>query len=62
LLRALQDQDAEAVANAQSVYGIERVRLAPALDHITVDYDASRLTAKDVEALLIRLGVPLKRT
>ena len=42
-------------------YGIHRVRLAPSMDKITVDYDASRLSEKDVEAALHRFGVPIQR-
>ena len=61
LVRALTDADAEAVARAHSVYGIARVQIAPSLDRITVDYDASRLSEKDVEAALIRTGVPVRR-
>lgn len=61
LVRPLSDEDAAAVANAHSVYGIARISVAPALDHITVDYDASRLSPKDVEESLIRVGVPLRR-
>jgi hypothetical protein len=36
-----------------------RVQLAPSLDKITVDYDASRLMKEDVEAALGRYGIPL---
>jgi len=31
-----------------------RVQVAPSLDKITVDYDASRLMKKDVEAVLAK--------
>jgi hypothetical protein len=61
LVRPVTDVDAEAVARAHSVYGIARVQLAPTLDRILVDYDASRLSEKDVEAALIRTGVPIRR-
>lgn len=61
LVRTLGDEDAEAIARAHSVYGIARVFIAPSLDRITVDYDASRLFEKDVEARLIGVGVPIKR-
>ena len=37
-----------------------RVQLAPSLDKSTVDYDASRLMKKDVEAELARHGVPVR--
>jgi copper chaperone CopZ len=61
LERPLQDADAEAVGNVHGYYGIMRVSIAPSLDRITVDFDASRLGEKDVEAALIRYGVPIKR-
>ena len=61
LTRPLGDEDAEVIARAHSVYGIARVWLAPTLDRITVDSDATRLTPRDVETALIRVGVPVKR-
>ena len=61
LVRPLDDQGAEAVAQVHSVYGILRVWVAPTLDKITVDYDASRLSEKDVEDSLIRIGIPVRR-
>ena len=42
-----------------STYGMARVQVAPSLDKITVDYDASRLMKKDVEAVLHRHGLPV---
>jgi hypothetical protein len=60
LLRPLGDDDLENVANVHGTYGIVRVRLAPSLDKLTVDYDASRLNKTDVEAELRRRGMPLK--
>jgi hypothetical protein len=35
------------------------VQVAPTLDKITVDYDASRLMKADVEAVLMRHGIPI---
>lgn len=61
LVRPLGGEDAEAVSRAHGVYGIMRVYLAPALDRVTVDFDASRLTEQEVAAALIRSGVPVKR-
>lgn len=60
LSRPLTDDDYANVANLHSTYGMARVQVAPSLDRIVVDYDASRLTKKDVEATLARHGVPLK--
>lgn len=62
LSRPLGDIDLENVARLHSVYGIVRVQVAPALDKITVDYDASRLMKQDVEAVLARHGVPIQVT
>ena len=61
LMRKATDGDAEAIAKAHSVYGFHLVKLAPSLDRISVQYDASRLSEQDVEGWLIRLGVPIQR-
>jgi hypothetical protein len=61
LTRPATDTDAEAIGKAHSVYGFVHIKLHPSLDRITVQYDATRMTVKDVEASLIRLGVPVKR-
>ncbi len=63
LLRPLSDEDAEAVSRANSVYGIARIALAPTLDRITVDYDATRMVSElELENSLLNAGVPLKRS
>lgn len=61
LERVLTDEDAEAVARAHAVYGIAKIKIAPALDRIVVDYDATRLTLQDLENWLVRVGVPVRR-
>jgi len=61
LVRPLDDSDFDSVARATSFYGIVRVKVAPSLDAVDVDYDASRLSPQDVEATLARLGLPLSR-
>jgi hypothetical protein len=60
LLRPLTGDDLPNIANAHATYGIARLQVAPPLDQITVDYDASRLTRSDVEAVLARHGVPIR--
>jgi len=62
LLRKLTDEDLDAIANVHSTYGMARVQVALSLDKVTVDYDASRLMKTDVEAALIRHGVPIRST
>jgi copper chaperone CopZ len=60
LTRPLGDSDLENIANVHSTYGMARVQVAPSLDKITVDYDASRLTKRDVESVLARFGIPIR--
>lgn len=60
LERPLSGEDLENIANVHGTYGIARVRVAPSLDKLTVDYDASRLMKKDVEAVLLRFGLPIR--
>jgi len=60
LLRPLSEDDLPSVANLTSTYGMVRVQVAPALNRITVDYDASRLMKSDVEAVLARHGIPIR--
>ncbi len=59
LSRRLTDSDLESISNLPSTYGLVRVQVAPSLDKITVDYDASRLMKTDVEAVLNRHGLPV---
>jgi hypothetical protein len=61
LVRPLADADASAVANVHSHYGIVRVRVAPDVRAVEVEYDASRLSEKDVEDALVRFGIPIRR-
>lgn len=61
LIRPLNDSDAGRVADVHSWYGIMRVQLGPTMDKLAVEYDASRLSEKDVEAVLQRFGLPVKR-
>jgi hypothetical protein len=61
LVRPLIDADAKAFADVHSRYGMQRVKVLPGLDKIDVEYDASRLSEKDVESVLIRYGIPIQR-
>ena len=59
LSRSLGDEDFANIERTHSTYGIAKVSIAPSLDKITVDYDASRLMKKDVEAVLMRHSIPI---
>ena len=60
LARPLADEDFKNIADVHATYGIARVQVVPSLDKITVDYDASRLLKKEVEAVLANHGVPIR--
>jgi hypothetical protein len=60
LTRPLSEGDLDNIYNVHATYGMARVQLAPSLDKITVDYDASRLTRKDMEAVLARHDIPIQ--
>ncbi|MGH9665270.1 MAG: hypothetical protein ACRD9L_12680 [Bryobacteraceae bacterium] len=62
LLRPLEDSDLGNVSSLHGVYGIMRMQVAPSLDAVTVDYDATRMTEQDVESVLYRFGIPIRRT
>ena len=59
LSRALTEPELGSVADLTSTYGIERVQMAPGLNKIVLDYDASRLMKDDVESVLHRHGLPI---
>jgi hypothetical protein len=60
LTRPLGDEDFENIARVHATYGMARVQVAPTLDKIAVDYDASRLMKTDVEAVLAAHGIPIR--
>jgi hypothetical protein len=59
LLRKLDDDDAEAIGNVHSYYGIQKIRIAPTLDRLSVDYDATRMTPSDLDTVLVNYGIPI---
>lgn len=59
LIRPVDELLMDRLARAHSVYGILRVTLAPSLDRLTVEYDASRLSPLEVERYLHGLGIPV---
>ncbi len=60
LERALTDDDLAGISDVQTdSMEMARVQVAPSLDKIVVDYDASRLKKSDVEAELLRHGIPI---
>lgn len=60
LERPLDERLLEALTAAHGIYGMERIVPAPDLQHLRVDYDASRLTVAEVEAALRGAGIPVR--
>lgn len=61
LLRPPDEQVLDRIAAAHGIYGILRVVPRVEAGELEVVYDASRLTAEEVEAELCRLGIPIER-
>jgi hypothetical protein len=59
LQRPLDDALMGQIADANAIYGIERIVIAPSREDLLVEYDASRLRAPEVESALQRAGVPV---
>jgi hypothetical protein len=59
LERPLDEHLLNCISAAHGVYGMGRILPSPDLRRLTVDYDASRLSAYDVEAVLRRAGIPV---
>ncbi|MGD0577860.1 MAG: hypothetical protein ABSC08_02920 [Bryobacteraceae bacterium] len=55
--QALLDQ----IGRAHGIYGLQAVRLSPALDSLWVQYDASRLKLEDVDRALRSAGLAVRR-
>ncbi len=47
------------IADAYALYGIQKVNVAPSMDSLTVEYDATRLRPAEVEAALAGAGLPV---
>lgn len=60
LEKPLAGEELDRIADIHSTYGIVRVQPAASLDKLTVDYDASRMSKRDVEATLHRFGFPIR--
>jgi hypothetical protein len=59
LQRPLDEALMEKIAEANSIYGIEWIKIAASREDLLVEYDASRLLAPEVESALERAGIPV---
>ena len=58
LERPLDEALMQQIADANSIYGIETIKIASSREELIVEFDASRLRTSDVEAALQRAGIP----
>lgn len=59
LSRPLSDDDLQAIARVHSIYGFLAVRVQASGDELFVEYDFSRLSAKEVRVALQENGIPI---
>jgi hypothetical protein len=57
LQKPLDDSALTAIATVNSKYGIQKIKVAPALDALSVEYDATRLRPAEVEAAFAGAGI-----
>jgi hypothetical protein len=60
LARGLNDKDMKQIARVHSVYGMFATRVVSSGQALFVEYDASRLSPKEVRATLEQHGLPLE--
>jgi len=61
LQRPLDDAMMKRISGANSIYGIEQVKILPSLSELMVEYDATRLKPAEVERALAQEGIPATR-
>ena len=62
LAKPLDDELLRRLSNTTAIYGIQKVKLTPAMDALMVEYDATRLRPQEVESALTgRRGIPRSR-
>lgn len=61
LTRALDEALMNRIADAHSLFGLQRVQLSPDLKDVIVEWDASRLSLEQVGSALHGAGIPATR-
>jgi hypothetical protein len=61
LLKPLDEVLLSRISDAHALYGMQRIQVAPSLDSLTVEYDATRLRPAEVAAALAGAGIPVER-
>lgn len=60
VIQPLDEAALEAVNRLHGMYGIQKLRVSPALDTLTVGWDAARLTQAQVESMLAQHGLAVR--
>ena len=60
LQQALDEQLAERIAGAYSIYGIMKISIAPSRTDLFVEYDATVLRESNVSAVLEAAGISVR--
>ena len=61
LQKPLDETMAARISDAHALYGIHQLQVAPSLDGLFVEYDATRLRPAEVESALAAAGIPVER-
>jgi len=61
LEKPLDDLLLQRLSDTTSLYGIQKLKLAPAMDSLMVEYDATRLKPAEVESALMGAGIAVTR-
>jgi hypothetical protein len=59
LQKPLDDAMLERLSDTTALYGIQKIKIDPALDGLMVEYDATRLRPAEVESALAGAGIPV---
>ncbi|HUK18406.1 MAG TPA: hypothetical protein VLW65_18410 [Bryobacteraceae bacterium] len=60
LEKPLDDVLLQRLSDTTALYGIQKVKLAPDMSSLMVEYDATRLRPKEVESALAGAGIAVK--
>jgi hypothetical protein len=60
LQKPLDDIMLNRLSDTTSLYGIQKIKVDPALDGLMVEYDATRLRPAEVESALAAAGIPVQ--
>lgn len=59
LQKPLSDAMLARLSDTTALYGIQKIKIDPALDGLMVEYDATRLRPAEVESALAGAGIPI---